>query len=52
MDDVVGQTPEINQNLVTHLSPLLFKLLEQIFFISPDSLDDLVGHADGDGGAI
>ena len=42
MDDVVGQTPEINQNLVTHLSPLLFKLLEQIFFISPVSLDDLV----------
>ena len=26
-----SQTKEINQTLVSHLSPLLFKLLEQIF---------------------
>ena len=31
MDDIEGQTPEINQTLVSRLSPLLFKLLEQIF---------------------
>ena len=33
-DEVEGQTPQINQTLATHLSPLLFKLLEQIFFIN------------------